>query len=393
MGGFADELTPHRRRRPRGEDPVDPVVHLAADPLRRPWGPREPRPREGVGVGVAERVPEAGLREGDGHGPGDRVRNVRTRRGDRLGPVEMGRAVEVPREEDRDALRDEPRQDADLILDLGEPEALLQGEDVFEGGPRLGLVRAVRVRRQMDVREGRDAARQELDEDVDPVSAGRVEERVTGDDLHALARVPAESLGDPPRVHDPFLDPDDVRAGCPDRLDDLGEGLLAAFRAGAVVQRGEIELVASVEDVEGHHPERDAPRGGARARIAGHNEETGARDEDHAQDRGDPRTTPIRSCGPTLPLPQTPTLRHGMPLTICRPIGRRTQVPGMASTRDKGSACLECRVQDRATGVPVGSARYFRDVRILPAGTVSHGRHPEPREAAGTHERPGGHDP
>jgi len=132
----------------------------------------------------AEGVLEARAREHLRHGPLDRVGHI-------------GACVEL-------------RELAHLVLDRGQAQVILQLEDLGERRAVADLVRPIRVGREVHVGYGHDAPGERLDEDVEPVRAGRVDDRVAGDDLRARAALPAELQRERARVHGGLVESDDV---------------------------------------------------------------------------------------------------------------------------------------------------------------------------------------
>ena len=210
---------------------------------------------------LAIRVAEAGLGKRPAHRPIHGKRHVGASGGHGCRPVQVGRRVEVTDEEDGDAGRRKARQSGELVGERRQSRRPLQIEDLGERRPVAQDVRPVRIGRQVDVRDRDDPARPDLDVHVQPVRARRIDDRVAGDDLGPLARVPAERVGDQLGAVLALLEADDVRPRRANRLHDLRQGLGAA--GGAVAPRPgvEVELVAAVEDVEGHDPQLDRWRG------------------------------------------------------------------------------------------------------------------------------------
>jgi hypothetical protein len=152
--------------------------------------------------------------------------------------------VEVAREEDGDAVRGERRQSPELILDVGHAQVVLELEDLGERRAVADLVRAVGVGRQVHVGDGNDTPGGRLDEDVETIRSGRVDDRIAGDDLGPRVAVPTELLRQRARVHRPLLEADDVGAGSADRDGDLVERLGAPGGRPCRTARLEVELVA-----------------------------------------------------------------------------------------------------------------------------------------------------
>ena len=175
-------------------------MHLVRVALRAPGRPGEARYGDRVGVELAVGVAEARGGEHAADGPVDRVAHFAPERGDRGRPVEVRGRVEVARQEGRDALRLEPRQRRELAGEGRHAQSVLEREHLLERRAVAHEVRAVGVGRQVHVHERHDAAGRDLGEDVDAVAAGRIDQGVTRRDLHPLARVEAERIGDRARV-------------------------------------------------------------------------------------------------------------------------------------------------------------------------------------------------
>jgi hypothetical protein len=195
----------------------------------------------------AEGVLEARVRQRLGNRPLDAV-----------GAIEVRGRVEVTAEEDGDASRGERRETLKLVLEVGHAQFVLELEYLLDRGAVAELVGPVGVGGKVHVGDGHDTPGLRFDENVEPVGAGRVDDRVAGDDLRARAAVPAELLRERAGVHHALFEADDVGAGSADRGGDLVERLGAPGRVLAELPRLEVELVPAVEDVEAHDPQSGA---------------------------------------------------------------------------------------------------------------------------------------
>ena len=93
-----------------------------------------------------------------------------------------------------------------MRVELRQPDALLELDDLGFRRASPGELGPVGFGRWMDARDGHDAPRPDLDEDVDPDAIDRLDDPVARDHLAADRReVPAERRGDPARVGDRFL--------------------------------------------------------------------------------------------------------------------------------------------------------------------------------------------
>ena len=152
----------------------------------------------------------------------------------------MRRGVEVTGQEGRDPGLDQGGQDVQALLDGRQTGRLLERDDLLRALAVADVVRAVRIGRQVDVRDGDDGPRGELDEGVAAVGAGGVDDRELRDQLVAdVGMRPAELLGEATRVALGLLERDDIRIG----------------EAGGLHDLGEVDLVAAVLDVEVHQLE------------------------------------------------------------------------------------------------------------------------------------------
>ncbi len=152
----------------------------------------------------------------------------------------------------------------------------------------LDLERSVRVRRQVHVLDGHHLPRRELDEQVEAVRAGRIDERVLRQDLKPRAGVrPSQRALEGQGVTLGLLDGDHVGAALSDDLHDLVEA----------------DVYAAVLDVELQDLELDRGdgRGGARLRSrAGCWERAGEREcERQRRGRGEPDPPPEPDAHPT----------------------------------------------------------------------------------------------
>ena len=130
----------------------------------------------------------------------------------------------------------------DLGLDRRHTQVVLELQHLVPRGTVTRLVRPVGVGWKVDVRHRDDAPRLRLDEDVEPVRAGRVDDREARDVRRALAVVPAELLRNRARVHRRLLQADDVGARGADRGNDLVERLRAP---GRVLQNCRVRRLSS----------------------------------------------------------------------------------------------------------------------------------------------------
>ena len=255
---LTDEVARNRARSAGGEDPVDAVVDLPADRFGPAGSPGEPGHRDRIRVHLAVGVPEARVRIGPAHRPVEGERDLRPDGGDGRRPIEMRRRVEVPGQEDGDPVRGERGQGVEVHLGGRQPDPALERVQPRWCGAVPHPVGAVRRRGQVGVGDRHDPPGPELDVDIDAVARRRVDQPVARDDLEPLAGEPAEGAGNPLRRVLRLLEPDDVRAGRPDRLEHLGERRLAAAALRAPVAGSQVELVAAVEDVQRHHAEAHA---------------------------------------------------------------------------------------------------------------------------------------
>ena len=168
----------------------------------------------------------------------------------------------------------------------------------------------------------------ELDVDVDAAALRRVDQPVAGDDLRPLAGEPAEGARDPAGGVLALLEADDVGARGPDRLQDLGERLRAAAALRAPVAGPQVELVAAVEDVEGHDPQANAALA---ADVVPRRRRRGQRPADQEPDGEQPQAPPDESMPGDGHETVSRVVRHvnaGMPAR--GPVAeRRRTLPGM----------------------------------------------------------------
>ena len=144
-----------------------------------------------------------------------------------------------------------------------------------------------------------------------------------------IARVPAERRRDHARVVLALLDADDVGARCLDDMLDLGERLGTAGRSMAPRARMEVELIATVEDVQAHDADDrgglDGRRGGRHRGLTGQGDD--ARDDE-------------RDAGPV-------STHRGLPRRS--DLSRLEAPQGQAPDNDRPAVVSTRRVPTRAT--------------------------------------------
>ena len=158
------------------------------------------------------------------HWPLDRVADLEPLAHHLRRPVPPGRSVEVAGQEHRDALSPKAFSGLEGRLDGRESQPALQCEHGALGLALLDLEGAVWVRGQVDVLDGHHLPRRELNEEVDAVRPGGVDQRVLRQDLEPTARVrPSKGALKCQGVALGLLDGDHVGAAPADRLHDLVE--------------------------------------------------------------------------------------------------------------------------------------------------------------------------
>ena len=191
--GLADQLRRDRLGRTLDEHPIDPIVDLVGHRLqgagRRPG---EAGHGDGIGVDLAVRVAEARVGESRRDRPRDRIPHLLTDGVDRGGPVEVRGRVEVAGEEHGHAVVGKAGEHVELLLDRREARGALQLEHRSSRFAVPHPVRAVRIRREVHVRDRDEPSRRHLGEHVGAVRAGRIDEREARDQLEPRLAVPRE---------------------------------------------------------------------------------------------------------------------------------------------------------------------------------------------------------
>ena len=161
------------------------LTSSGTDSERPGRGPREPGHRDRVRMHLSVGVAEPRIGQSLGDRPDDRVADLLADRVDRGGPVEVRRGVEVAGEEHGHPVVGQTGEDVELPLDRGQARRALEVE---HRAARLAVahpVRAVRIGRQVDVRDRDEPSRGHLGEGVGAVRAR--EDRSAGSERSAGA--------------------------------------------------------------------------------------------------------------------------------------------------------------------------------------------------------------
>src|SRR5688500_225189 len=126
----------------------------------------------------AEGTLEAGCGERFRHGQLQGERGVRACASDRLRTAEGRGRGGVTGEQNGNASSGQRREAVQLARKRGDAEIVLELEDVVERRAVAKLVGPVRVGGKVYIRDCHDAPGKRLDVDVEPVRAGRIDDRV-----------------------------------------------------------------------------------------------------------------------------------------------------------------------------------------------------------------------
>ena len=148
----------------------------------------------------------------------------------------------------------------------------------------------------MHVSDGHDLSGCRLDKDVDAIGVRRVDDRKARDHVSPRTRVPAEQPCQPTRVSLCLLHTDNVGTGLLGDSRKANQGLWATIADRAETSRGQVVVIAAVEDVLRHDRQLDRCTGWACsgpnvsawrvARVRRRGDRQGACDQ-RSRDRGD----------------------------------------------------------------------------------------------------------